>query len=791
MSSNSVKPQSSSSPSQPENVKTVGHEIDHKVKQQNTAVRHEDGNVPVDSTWTKVVNDRPARPRRTDLAARKGENKSSSHLLGQRGIFPSSRPAVLSKSDFFKAKLAKERKSEKDFSTLQAQVTALTGTLESLMQLIKQGNLGSIPTPKLGGSPVRRFNVESPSRVTPKVSFAEVLSRTPSPIKSSSSSARSSPSGDSATSTPKESPVTTPNTALTSFTPAKVVPASTEKGSATPSPSTPSTPAADMSTPTPSTPAADAESKSTLSTPAADKESTPTPSASTSAKRSTTSPSASASAKKSTTGPVYTPTPSAPAAGKKSSTTPPPSPPSAASKPKKGAKASTRSPSSPFSSEDSSGPVSTPDRKARRRARRLEIKAERKNKALTASYQLVKTVTDKFRKLGTSNYDPWRREWEREFKTLGYNKRFMNVEGPELDLKAESTSETVDRKNAAQMVMKTVDVAEHEPWLRDTDPENPQAIFRRLHLKFRGSNTDAVSNALQSQLLVTSMKSSRLDVIAYATSIIEGLRKLKEMGTPMDEKKAITIYLLGLNKAFDTIRDVIEKLISKDKPTAPKTMADARKMVEDWAVKLKERGLLTFKDTSGGDPKSTVHTFLGEVKKNTSEACRAWLKWGKCKNNSLGKCLYQHDVKKKGINAPSPAVLSGAARGAVAGTGKIRDFTNMTCELCNVKGHSKNWALCPKRAQSNGATNVMNFRTAFPTPATAGGSSSQTPSILSISDNMTPEVRAMHEYNGKLLNILNVLATNATRPIGALSAGAPLLDTAAIMQAFQTSSLGH
>ena len=56
---------------------------------------------------------------------------------------------------------------------------------------------------------------------------------------------------------------------------------------------------------------------------------------------------------------------------------------------------------------------------------------------------------------------------------------------------------------------------------------------------------------------------------------------------------------------------------------------------------------------------------------------------------------------------------------------------------------------------------------------------------------MTPEVRAMHEYNGKLLNILNVLATNATRPIGALSAGAPLLDTAAIMQAFQTSSLGH
>ena len=64
---------------------------------------------------------------------------------------------------------------------------------------------------------------------------------------------------------------------------------------------------------------------------------------------------------------------------------------------------------------------------------------------------------------------------------------------------------------------------------------------------------------------------------------------------------------------FDTIRSVIEKLIAKEKPTAPKTMADARKMVEDWAIKMKDRGLLAFKDTSGGDPKSTVHTFLGEL----------------------------------------------------------------------------------------------------------------------------------------------------------------------------------
>ena len=214
---NSVKPQSSSPPSQPGNVKTVGHEIDHEVKQQNTAVRHEDGNVSVDSSWTKIINDRPARLRRRDLAARKGENKSSSPLLGQKVLIPSSRPAELSKSSFINARIDKERKRQKDFSTLQAQVTTLTGTLESLMHLIKQGNLGSILTPKIEGTPVRKFNVESPSRVTPKVSFKEVLSRTPSPIKSSSSSARSSPSNDSATSSPKDSPVATPNPCSSNF----------------------------------------------------------------------------------------------------------------------------------------------------------------------------------------------------------------------------------------------------------------------------------------------------------------------------------------------------------------------------------------------------------------------------------------------------------------------------------------------------------------------------------------------------------------------------------------------
>jgi hypothetical protein len=72
------------------------------------------------------------------------------------------------------------------------------------------------------------------------------------------------------------------------------------------------------------------------------------------------------------------------------------------------------------------------------------------------------------------------------------------VDGPELNLRAEVDTESVHRMNAAKMVLKTIDANEHEPWLRDTDPTNPQAIFRRIHLKFRGTDTIAVSSQIES-----------------------------------------------------------------------------------------------------------------------------------------------------------------------------------------------------------------------------------------------------------------------------------------------------
>jgi hypothetical protein len=75
----------------------------------------------------------------------------------------------------------------------------------------------------------------------------------------------------------------------------------------------------------------------------------------------------------------------------------------------------------------------------------------------------------------------------------------------------------------------------------------------------------------------------------------------------------VNLYLLGLNEVFDHVRFEIQKLIKNKKMKAPKTMAAARKMVEDWAVQMKDRGLMTFKGTTGADPMSPNVTMLGEV----------------------------------------------------------------------------------------------------------------------------------------------------------------------------------
>jgi hypothetical protein len=77
--------------------------------------------------------------------------------------------------------------------------------------------------------------------------------------------------------------------------------------------------------------------------------------------------------------------------------------------------------------------------------------------------------------------------------------------------------------------------------------------------------------------------------------IVENLRKLREMGSPMCELKMVNLYILGLNELFDPIRFDLQKQIENKKSKAPKTMASARKVVEEWAIRMRDRGLITSK----------------------------------------------------------------------------------------------------------------------------------------------------------------------------------------------------
>jgi hypothetical protein len=121
-----------------------------------------------------------------------------------------------------------------------------------------------------------------------------------------------------------------------------------------------------------------------------------------------------------------------------------------------------------------------------------------------------------------------------------------------------------------------------------------------------------------------------------------------------------------------------------------------------------------------------------------------------------------------------------------------RDFSSLKCTECNVTGHSSLWGGCPTRlAKAAAAKNILHLHSAPPpAPAASSGSSSQAPSIHPLSDSMTVSERALHGYNEKLLNILNVLVSN-TRSASTMSATDPILDPATILQAFSSHPFGH
>ena len=714
-----------------ENVKIGGQES--KQEQRLLNVQSED----VAGAWTEALGKRATRlNNRKKALNQSAEEKfvTPSPLVTVKGFIPSL-TTDRKGSAHFKAiaqfRSAKEAKSQQEFAALQTQVVTLTTTLNSMMAMLQTLTKTIPQEPSMKGDTPQILLSPLSSPIS-KVSFKDALgSKTPSPTKSDGGkSTNSSNHVDSNASSPRESAAS----------------GSMHGGNTTFSPS------------------CDGSPKGKL--PASPKRSPPVVTPATVVKKSNSAPSPSTPTPVPASAPAHDPLPAAKTAKKPKPTKSPPK-------------------SSSSSSDDSGSSDSTPDRKARRKARRKEIKAERLTRSLSANYQLVKSVTDKFPKLGVANYDHWRRLWGGELDTLSMSKLHMSIDGEKWDEKKEDSSDTVQRKNLAKMVVRTIDSSEHELWLRDTDKTIPQAIFRRMHLKFRGADNIAVSSQIESQLLMMSMKSTRYDVTAYGTAIIENLRKLTEMGTPMCEVKMVTLYLLGLHKNFDPIRFEIQNLIKKKKPKAPKTMSDAKKMVEDWAIQFKDRGLLTFKDTTGADPKSTVLTFAVDVKKVVvdPEACGGWLRYGNCKRNELGTCRFKHDMKKKGINAPSAAVLAAAKTSAPTAGRVPRDYTNHKCEVCKTTGHSQNWANCPTKLA---AKKVMHLQPAPAAPiAAVPSSSSKTPSILPLHDTMTVSERALHGYNNKLLKILNVFANQANQQHGSTYPSSnPLMDPVAMMQAF-------
>ena len=295
-------------------------------------------------------------------------------------------------------------------------------------------------------------------------------------------------------------------------------------------------------------------------------------------------------------------------------------PPKPKSKPKK-KKSVSFSPSSTSSSAGDSSPESKSDAKARRNAEQIAKRAERETKTLAANYQLIKAVTDNMPKLEENNYEAWRRAWEKELDSLGWNKDYMVLEGKDLNLNDEKgTTMKVHRTNAAKMVMTTIST-DHEPWLRDSDQTNPQAIFRRMHMKFRGSENLGLAAQIEAQLITMTMASSKLNVAGYGTAMVDCMRKLKDMNSPANEERCVGLYLLGLSKAFDHKRFELQKLIADKRPDAPKTMAAVKQAVEDWAVNMgPSRGLVTHVDKSNDGYSTPILTLLGTVDYKTTDA---------------------------------------------------------------------------------------------------------------------------------------------------------------------------
>ena len=450
------------------------------------------------------------------------------------------------------------------------------------------------------------------------------------------------------------------------------------------------------------------------------------------------------------------------ASSSEASPAPPPKP---KSKPKKKKSVSfspssaSVSPSSASSSAGGSSPESKSDIKARRNAEQTAKRAERETKTLAANYQLVKAVTDNMPKLADNNYEAWRRAWDKEFNSLGWDKDYMVLEGKDLNLNNEKGTMKVHRTNAAKMVMKTIS-SDHELWLRDIDQTNPQTIFRRMHKKFRGSENLGLAATIEAQLFTMTMATSRLNVAGYGTAMVDLMRKLKDMNSPTNEERSVGLYLLGLSKVFDHKRFELQKLIADKHHDAPTTMAAVKQAVEDWAVNMgPTRGLVNHVEKSNNGTSSTpVLTLLGITRTGsdattTDKNCRTWVRHGKCRLHDSGICKWEHNIRRKGVNAPTQKDAHDAAlKKRVSYDSSSKDFSKIHCTNCKLDGHSANWSKCPTTLKKRAAAKIMNVQTTT-TPA---------PSVAILSG----LEQQMIAFNKNMVNVMAMMAKGNRKASG-------------------------
>ena len=342
-----------------------------------------------------------------------------------------------------------------------------------------------------------------------------------------------------------------------------------------------------------------------------------------------------------------------------------------------------------------------------------EREAALEAKMLSDQYNFIAKVTDPLPKLAAANFDDWLSKWQQEAPRLKWDDTWLRVTGPPFDFSAETVVIRTRRILAAQMLLRTIS-KEHDEWLRGgTDLNNPQAIFRRMSLFFRGNNVLAVKAKYVALLHSTTQSSSNTNVVNYGGLMKEIGLRLRDLDHPVDPAEHIHLYLLGLNKPMDHIRFDIEARMHSTAHNRPRSFAECTQMVEQWAAALSGRNLLTARDTTRpgskevtvqtllADPTPAIDTMLTTTARN--DDCRLWVRTGTCANHDKGQCRWVHSARRKGINKPTP-------RTNAAAPNALRDHTTSFCDLCKVLGHTNRWGACPtKVAAAKLATRPSTF----------------------------------------------------------------------------------